>query len=109
MNKYKNNLSFNLELTRLNFQSAFVTMLYYCSNDISSELFATSLIILKDTLINNYPGQSMLFRGECKGYFENLMLDKKIDVLLLIKEIFYKDPLLLFVSPGIFLFNILLY
>ena len=51
----------------------------------------------------------MLFRGDCKDYFEKILLEKKIDVLLLIKEIFYHDPLLLFISPGIFLFNILLY
>ena len=101
---------FKLELCRNNFIGmwlSFVDMLD--EGPAVQEIIDDALIILKDILIENYPGQSILLRGTGYTNFFNIIMKHDLSALIFLKEVFEKDSYLLFLSQDIFMLYLQIY
>ena len=84
--------------------------LYYLDSiESQSDLFYHGFFVLQIILKNNYTGQGIIFRGDCITFFNQLMLNRNFECMIMFKEVFSSDPFVLFISPAIFRFNINIY
>ena len=101
---------FRLELCRNGFIGSWLSVIDMLDDTKEiNDVVDQTLIILKDVMLENYPGQSVLFRGAGYRNFFNIVLKYDLSALIFLKEVFEKDSSLLFLSQDIFMLYLNIY
>lgn len=106
---FENDVFFKLELSARNIVSLWLSIIELLNDTNNEILIDDALITLGKILNGNYPGQSVLFRGEGYKSFLRIMTKHTLASLVLLRNVFEKNADLLYLSQDMFFLNLNIY